>query len=376
MEKVKFGIIGCGLMGREFASAAARWCHLEGDIPAPEIIGISDTNAASFGWFDKHFPGIKKKSSDCNELLNMKEIEAIYCAVPHNLHEKLYIDIINSGKHLLGEKPFGIDKTANENILAAVKKNPKVFVRCSSEFPFYPAAQRLWDWIEKKEFGRILEVKAGFCHSSDMDLNKPVNWKRQSKYNGEYGCLGDLGIHAEHIPFRAGWVPKNVHARLSKFVEKRPDGSGKMAECDVWDNASLSCEVKTEQGPFPMFIETKRMDPGATNMWYLQVKGMNGSAYFTTDDSNAFHYLKTDGKEQPWSRIVVGCKPQFPVITGNIFEFGFTDAILQMWAAFICEAAGKKIKFGCFRPEETKISHSLHTAALESQKTNMTVEVK
>src|SRR3989339_188575 len=77
MEKVKFGIIGCGLMGREFASAAARWCHLEGDIPAPEIIGISDTNAASFGWFDKHFPGIKKKSSDCNELLNMKEIETV-----------------------------------------------------------------------------------------------------------------------------------------------------------------------------------------------------------------------------------------------------------------------------------------------------------
>ena len=28
MKRLRFGIIGCGLMGREFASAAARWCHL------------------------------------------------------------------------------------------------------------------------------------------------------------------------------------------------------------------------------------------------------------------------------------------------------------------------------------------------------------
>ena len=31
-KTIRFGIIGCGLMGREFASAAARWCHLTEDI--------------------------------------------------------------------------------------------------------------------------------------------------------------------------------------------------------------------------------------------------------------------------------------------------------------------------------------------------------
>lgn len=37
MKKVRFGIIGCGLMGKEFASAAARWCHLTADIAKPEM---------------------------------------------------------------------------------------------------------------------------------------------------------------------------------------------------------------------------------------------------------------------------------------------------------------------------------------------------
>lgn len=39
-KEVKFGIIGCGLMGREFTSVAARWFHLNGDIPKPEIVDV------------------------------------------------------------------------------------------------------------------------------------------------------------------------------------------------------------------------------------------------------------------------------------------------------------------------------------------------
>ena len=37
-KTIRFAVIGCGLMGREFASAAARWCHLTKDIPAPVSI--------------------------------------------------------------------------------------------------------------------------------------------------------------------------------------------------------------------------------------------------------------------------------------------------------------------------------------------------
>ena len=373
-KKIKFGIIGCGLMGREFASAAARWCHLDGDITTPEVFGISDTNPEMFKWFEKHLPGLKIKTLDYRELLTSKDIEAVYCAVPHFLHEKIFIDVIKAGKHLLGEKPFGIDAAANTKILAALKANPKVFARSSSEFPFFPACNRLIGMIKNEEFGRLLEVKAGFCHSSDMDTSKPINWKRQAKFNGEYGCLGGLGIHVEHVPFRLGWIPKTVHARLSKFVDKRPDGKGGAAECDTWDNAFMSCDVSDKNGSFPMYLETKRMEPGATNMWYLRVSGMAKSVYFTTDDPNALHFLETKGNEQSWSRIVVGYKPQFPAITGGIFEFGFPDAILQMLAAFITELSGKTADFGCFRPEETAISHALHTAALKSQK-NKSVEV-
>jgi hypothetical protein len=80
--------------------------------------------------------------------------------------------------------------------------------------------------------------------------------------------------------------------------------------------------------------------------------------------------MEYQGKEQAWQKIDTGYEPAFKAITGGIFEFGFTDAILQMWAAFVYELVnGKPLsKFaGCARPDEAALSHRLFTAALESQ---------
>jgi predicted dehydrogenase len=367
-ERVRFGIIGLGLMGREFASAAARWCHLLADLPVPEIVAIADANPAAFEWFRRFFPGIRTAVTDYRELLADRSIEAVYCAVPHHLHERLYIDILKAGKHLMGEKPFGIDQAANARILEEAARHPGLVVRCSSEFPYFPAVQRLIQWIREKRFGRLIEVRAGFHHASDMDVTKPINWKRMTEYNGEYGCLGDLGIHTQHIPFRVGWAPHTVYAALSKIVAERPDGKGGTAACPTWDNAVLVCQAEEDGAGFPLFLETKRMEPGATNTWYIEVKGLSASARFTTHDPKAFYYLETSGKEQAWARLDMGYTPAIPTITGGIFEFGFPDAVLQMWGVFLQELRGQAPAFGCFTPEETRLSHALLTAALRSHR--------
>lgn len=375
MKTVKFGLVGCGLMAREFASAAARWCHFTQDIPRPEIVGICSVVPAEMEWFKKNFPDIKYCVTDYKELLDKDDIEAIYCAVPHNLHEQFYIDIIKSGKALLGEKPFGIDKAANDNILKAYYETPGAFVRCCSEFPYYPAMQTMVNWFNEGKFGKILEIHAGFNHCSDMDLNKPINWKRMVKFNGEYGCLGDLGIHTQHVPFRMGFKPTTVRAHFSNIVKERPDGKGGTVPCDTFDNCTLFCTTLNADGDeIPMTLETKRMCPGSTNRWFFEIYGMDCSARFSSDDANAFYYTSSWGKEQSWNRIIIGYKPMLPTITGPIFEFGFVDAIQQQIGAFMLEYAGEKVPFGLFTPEETALSHKLATAALKSHY-NRTVEV-
>lgn len=380
-KNIRFGLIGLGLMGREFASSVARWCNLLDDCPVPVITGICNkSNIEARKWFQDNFPEIKIVTSDYQDLLKSDEVDAIYCAVPHNLHEKIYTDVIKSGKHLLGEKPFGIDKQANDNILRVIKENPKIIVRCSSEFPYFPGAQYMITWLREKRYGSLMEVRAGFHHSSDMDLNKPINWKRMIEINGEYGCMGDLGMHVMHVPFRMGWVPDYVYADLLNIATMRPDSNDNMVPCQTWDNATLICRCSEYENnrEFSLVFETKRMAPGQTNTWFIDVYGTKGSARYTTDDVNAFYYLETRGGQQGWTRINVGHQPIIPTVTGSIFEFGFSDAFQQMLCAFMYEFRDddKKHPFHIVTPEETAISHEVMTAALESFKTGRRVRLK
>lgn len=365
-------------MGREFASAAARWCHLPEMNIKPEIVAVCDSNEKAAKWFSDNFDSVKLVTNDYKNLLRNGDVEAVYIAVPHNFHEEFYIAALEAGKHLMGEKPFGIDKKANDAIMACIASHPQLFVRCSSEFPFFPAMQRIGRMIEAGTLGEIIEVSSGFIHSSDLDPNKPINWKRMIKFNGEYGCLGDLGMHPCHIPFRAGWFPLNVRAILSNIMTQRPDGKGNLVPCETWDNATLLCEAKDPGTAknFPMTIKMQRIAPGEKDTWYFDVIGTKASAKFTTKDANSIQILEYTGGEQAWQKIDMGHEVTFKSITGGIFEFGFSDAILQMWAAFLYELENGKApcKFaGCVTPQETALSHRLFTAALESQRDSTTV---
>ncbi|MPZ17825.1 MAG: gfo/Idh/MocA family oxidoreductase [Luteitalea sp.] len=378
-REIRFGIIGGGMMGREFASASARWCHLLDLDFAPKPVAVCDTSAAALDWFSRSIPGITVTSNH-EDLLGRSDIDAIYCAVPHHLHAELYQAVIRAGKHLLGEKPFGIHREANRSILEAIEARPGVVVRCSSEFPFFPGAQRMLHFIREGRFGRIIEVEAGFHHSSDLDPHKKINWKRRVAYNGEYGCMGDLGMHVLHIPLRFGWLPDRIFACLSNIVTSRPDEQGEQAPCETWDNATLAGEVPMDGYRFPVILSTKRIAPGEMNTWFLRIFGTRFSAEFSTKLPKQIRTLPyASGQPQAWHVADVGYESCYPAVTGGIFEFGFPDAILQMWAAFCDELVNgrerMKQPFYCVTPEETALSHRVLTSALESQRKGTAVDV-
>lgn len=357
-------------MGREFVSATARWMHLKDPLPKPIITAVCSRSEESLRWFRQHTQA-QQFCLNYRELLNSDQVDAVYCAVPHHLHAQVYSDVIRSGKHLLGEKPFGIDLAAVVEIRKAMTERPEVFVRVASEFAFYPAVWKMINLFQKEQIGTIIEASFTMKHSSDMNPKKPINWKRVAATNGEYGCMGDLGIHTQHVPFRLGLLPRTVAAQLSKLVSQRPDACGRLVDCNTWDNAVLLCGAENRKGQhFPMRFEMKRMSPGASNTVEFEILGMQRSLRFTTEDPNALYVCDNDTVPTGWLRLPIGNSPPYPTITGGIFEFGFSDSILQMVAAFISELCGLSCPLGCFTPDEAYISHRLLTAALLAHKQN------
>jgi predicted dehydrogenase len=135
---------------------------------------VCDTSPDVLAWYERLSPA-PRLTTDWGELLDDPEVEAVYCAVPHHLHAELYVAILEAGRHLLGEKPFGIDLDASRRIMAAVASHPELLVRCSSEMTFFPGGQAVARWLEAGRAGRVLEVRSTFLHSSDLDPNKPIN---------------------------------------------------------------------------------------------------------------------------------------------------------------------------------------------------------
>jgi predicted dehydrogenase len=365
MKKVGIGIIGGGLMGREMASAFARWCALTDVEVMPELVAVADLVEDVRNWF-RRVPSCAQITGDYYELLANPAVEVVYVAVPHNLHEKIYLDVLAAGKDLFAEKPFGVDLASARRIHEAGEKSGR-FVRCSSEFPFLPGAQRVMQVAQSGKLGRVLEVVSGFHHSSDLDSTKPANWKRKSATCGEIGVLGDLGMHACHIPLRLGWKPSRLFAQLQKGHPQRPDGRGGMAVCDTWDNALLHCWTSIDGQEVPLRLEMKRMAPGETNSWFVEVLGTEGGVRYSTKEPKTL-WLFESGKEQFWKKTDLGFGMPFKTVTGGIFEPGFPDMIQQMWAAFLMERAGLLGgRFGCATPAEAVATHEIFAAALASQ---------
>ena len=369
MTEVRIGIIGGGLMGRELAAVCGRWLHLVDHPVRPSVVAVADLNPAALDWF-RQVPTIETLTDSWQQLVDDASLDVLYIAVPHNAHEEIYTAAAAAGKDFLAEKPFGIDLGSAERIASAID-TAGVFVRVSSEMPFFPGALRAYELARSGALGDIIEVRSAFLHSSDIDRAKPINWKRRVETCGAIGVMGDLGMHVAHVPLRLGYQPSSVYALLEDIVTERPvaAGSSEVVRCDTWDNAFITMRGSTSGSDraFPMMWETKRIAPGNMNTWVFEAQGMDGGVRFSTRTPAYFERFRREGSEQIWEQVQPGNVSAWPMVSGAIFEFGFADALLQMWASYLAERAGQLgDRFGTATVAEAVESHRVFDAAAQS----------
>ena len=64
---------------------------------------MCDTNPEALAWFDR-IDSVRLRTSDYADLLADDAVEVLYLAVPHHLHERLYLDAIAAGKDFLARE--------------------------------------------------------------------------------------------------------------------------------------------------------------------------------------------------------------------------------------------------------------------------------
>jgi len=117
MNKVRFGIIGMGNMGRFHAE------YLQaGKVPRAELTAVSDAIPANLERY-KHL----KTFARSEDLIRSGEVDAVIIATPHFLHTSIGIDALGQGLHVLVEKPISVHKADCERLLAAHTRPRQIF---------------------------------------------------------------------------------------------------------------------------------------------------------------------------------------------------------------------------------------------------------
>lgn len=180
------GIIGCG--------GIANGKHL------PSLAKIEDVEIVAFCDIDKEKAEIAAKEygtskakvyEDYHELLKDKDIEVIHVCTPNNSHKDITVAALDSGKHVMCEKPMAkTTKEAQEMIDAALRNNKKLTIGYQNRFR--ADSQHLHKLTQRGDLGEIYYGKAQAIRRRAVPT-----WGvflDEEKQGG--GPLIDIGTHA------------------------------------------------------------------------------------------------------------------------------------------------------------------------------------
>jgi len=180
-KNIKWGILGTGWIARKFADAltVAQGC---------ELYAVGSRNAKQASEFAAEYK-IPKSYGSYLDLVQDAEVDVIYVATPHNLHFENTILALNHGKHVLCEKPIGVNKReAAEMYRIAGEKG--LFLMEAMWSRFLPHIIKTKELIDEGVIGDITLLTATFCVRSE-------HGPEHRHYNIDLcgGTILDIGIY-------------------------------------------------------------------------------------------------------------------------------------------------------------------------------------
>jgi predicted dehydrogenase/aryl-alcohol dehydrogenase-like predicted oxidoreductase len=155
--KMKWGILGAGRIAGSFAKGLKQ--SATGELSA---VGSRDQGKADV--FGKEH-GAKKCYGAYESLLADKEVQAIYVATPHPMHAEWTLRALEAGKHVLCEKPIGINHAQAMVMFEIAQKAGKLLMEAFM-YRCHPQTLRLVELIREKAIGEVRLINACFSFGS------------------------------------------------------------------------------------------------------------------------------------------------------------------------------------------------------------------
>ena len=322
------GIVGAGLIGEKRAVAAQK-------VGGIKIIAIADTNKKRAEEFSQKYEC--ESSIKWEELVKRKDIDVVVVAVPNAFIFQIVMSALKNGKHVLCEKPFGINQKEARLMMEAGKKYRR-FIKVGFNNRFHPGIFKAKQLVDKGVIGKVLFIRSRYGHGGRIGMEK--EWRMKKKISGG----GELIDQGPHIVDLCRWFG-------GEYITAYGVVDTKFWKSDVDDNAFAVLRGKIVTASF--HVSTTNWG----NIFSLEVFGDKG--VITVDGLGRRYGVET-------IKISV-CKGQFNDLETEVFTYPseVDESWDDEWRNFLQALAGKGKIIGDARDgyEANKIVDALYASS-------------
>lgn len=253
-SSLRIGVLGLG--------AIAQTAHLPvlSKMRGVQLAALCDNDAAKARSLAQRF-GVRDICTDVEELLELKDLDAVVVTTPNHLHEVHVLSALRARKHVMCERPLGIGARAIERIITAAEKAKKV-VMVANNHRFRLDAQALDGFVRGGELGKIRSVRAGAYRRRVQQ----APWRlRRAEAGG--GAFLELGLPLLDL---AGWLLDFPRVERVSATMERGRGANAVEESAI---VLIEC-----QGGFTVTIDVHANYVGEDQRWWFELIGTSGSA--------------------------------------------------------------------------------------------------
>lgn len=202
MEKIKWGILGCGRIAGKFASDLKL-------VEDAELIAVASRRQETADEFCRQYPA-KFHHNSYEDLSMNPEVDVIYVATPHALHYENTFLCLQHHKPVLCEKAFAINAFQARQMIELAKKN-KTFLMEALWTKFLPHYNKVLEMIRNGELGELKSVLVNFGFAPTPPIPDRIF---DPALGG--GTLLDIGIYNVFMALSVLGKPDHIDAWMNK----------------------------------------------------------------------------------------------------------------------------------------------------------------
>jgi len=271
-SKLRFGIIGCGVIGHIHAEAIAT-------LPDAQLVAVVDTVLKPTQELMDEFH--VTHYGNLQEMLAREQLDVVDVCTPSGMHGEHACQVMRAGVNVIVEKPMEVSRAAIEEMLR-VQQETGVKLAVISQHRFDPDTIKVHDLVEAQAFGRLVLGNALIPWWRSQAYYDSGAWRGTWKLDGG-GVLMNQSIHSiDLLQWLMGPV-KSVCAYTDTLVHR-------METEDV-----AVAILRFANGALGTIAATTDAYPGTGTR--IEVHGDKGSVVIE-DDRLSYLHLSQDDREQ------------------------------------------------------------------------------